>query len=126
MCALLKLFCQTIFPSNLTHKLLLIYMNKENNFSLKLKGTEKSKKSKENKAGFINDPLDQPTVPAGSGFRLNLKFWDGRTYGLTDKLCENRNCGRPRGLIDFTYVQKTTFSNIVFVKYRTGLKELKA
>ena len=29
--------------------------------------------------GVINDRLGQPTVPAGSECRLNLKFWDGRT-----------------------------------------------
>ena len=28
-----------------------------------------------------NDPLGQPTVPAGSDCRLILKFWDGRTDG---------------------------------------------
>ena len=42
------------------------------------------------KTGVINDPLGQPTVPAGSDCRLILKFWDvrtdGRTYGLTDTL----------------------------------------
>ena len=32
-----------------------------------------------NKTGVINDPLGQPTVPAGSNCRLILKFWDGRT-----------------------------------------------
>ena len=57
------------------------------------------------KAGVINDPLGQPTVPAGSDCRVILKFCDGRTDGLTDTLCENmkivittgRDCGRPRG-----------------------------
>ena len=44
-----------------------------------------SRESKRNKTGVINDPLDQPTVPAGSDCRLILKFWDGRT----DTLCEN-------------------------------------
>ena len=38
---------------------------------------------KENKTGVINDPLGQPTVPAGSDRRLILKFWDGRTDGRT-------------------------------------------
>ena len=28
------------------------------------------------KTGIINDPLGQPTVPAGSDCRLILKFWD--------------------------------------------------
>ena len=37
------------------------------------------------KAGVINDPLGQPTVPAGNDCRLILKFCDGRT----DTLCEN-------------------------------------
>ena len=32
---------------------------------------------------YNNDPLGQPTVPAGSDFRLILKFWDVRTYGRT-------------------------------------------
>ena len=36
---------------------------------------------KSNKTGVINDPLGQPTVPAGSDCRLILKFWDGRTDG---------------------------------------------
>ena len=55
------------------------------------------------KTGVINDPLGQPTVPAGSDSRLILKFWDGRTEGRT--LCVNivittsRNYGRPRGSI---------------------------
>ena len=52
------------------------------------------------KTGVINDPLGQPTVPAGSDCGLILKFWDGRT----DILCEivittGRNWGRPRGTI---------------------------
>ena len=34
------------------------------------------------KTGVINDPLGQPTVPAGSDCRLILKFWDGRTDTL--------------------------------------------
>ena len=29
----------------------------------------------------INDPLGQPTDPAGSDCRLIIKFWDGRTEG---------------------------------------------
>ena len=33
--------------------------------------------------GVINDPLGQPTAPAGSDCRLILKFWDGRTDGRT-------------------------------------------
>ena len=33
----------------------------------------------QDKTGVINDPLGQPTVPAGSDCRLILKFWDGRT-----------------------------------------------
>ena len=43
--------------------------------------------TKGNKTGVINDPLGQPTVPAGSDCRLILKFWDGRTYRRT--LCVN-------------------------------------
>ena len=42
-----------------------------------------------NETGVINDPLGQPTVLAGSDFRLILKFWDGRTdrrtNGRTDR-----------------------------------------
>ena len=38
-------------------------------------------KVKLNKTGVINDPLGQPTVPAGSDCRLIIKFWDGRTDG---------------------------------------------
>ena len=29
----------------------------------------------------MNDPLGQPTAPAGSDCRMNLKFWDVRTDG---------------------------------------------
>ena len=36
--------------------------------------------------GVINDPLGQPTVPAGSDCGWILKFWNGRT---TDTLSEN-------------------------------------
>ena len=36
-----------------------------------------------NKTGVINDPLDQPTVPAGSDCRWILKFCAGRTYRRT-------------------------------------------
>ena len=43
--------------------------------------------TKEDKTGVINDPLGQPTVPAGSDCRLILNFWDGRMDGRT--LCEN-------------------------------------
>ena len=56
------------------------------------------------KTGVINDPLGQPTVPAGSDCRLILKFWDGRTDGQT--LCvkivitTGRDCGRPSGSIN--------------------------
>ena len=58
---------------------------------------------KQYKTGVINDPLGQPTVPAGSDCRLISKFWDGRTDGRT--LCvklvitTSRDCGRPRGSI---------------------------
>ena len=31
------------------------------------------------KTEVINDPLGQPTVPAGSACRFISKFWDGRT-----------------------------------------------
>ena len=34
------------------------------------------------KTGVINDPLGQPTDPAGSDCRLILKFWDGRTDNI--------------------------------------------
>ena len=51
------------------------------------------------KTGVIIDPLGQSTVLAGSDCRLILKFWDERTYGRTDTLCENSDhyYGRPRG-----------------------------
>ena len=44
----------------------------------------KPPKNNFNKTGVINDPLGQPTVPAGSDCRLILKFWNGRTDGRTD------------------------------------------
>ena len=51
------------------------------------------------KTGVINDPLGQPTVPAGSDWRLILKFWNGRTHGRTDgqtdTLCQNSDHYRP-------------------------------
>ena len=61
------------------------------------------------KTGVINDPLGQPTVPAGSECRWILKFCAGRTYirtyGQTDGrttcvkivITTGRDCGRPRG-----------------------------
>ena len=51
--------------------------------------------NKQNKTEVINDPLGQPTVPAGSDCRLILKFWDGRT----DTLCENNDHVFGRGLV---------------------------
>ena len=51
------------------------------------------------KTGVINDPLGQPTVPAGSDCRWILKFCAGRTYrrtdGRTDNMCENSDHYRP-------------------------------
>ena len=49
-----------------------------------------------------NDPLGQPTNPAGSDCWFILKFWDGLTDGQTDvrTICvkiviiTDRNCGR--------------------------------
>ena len=58
---------------------------------------EANGKCKWYKAVVINDPLDQPTVPAGS--RLILKFWDGRTDGRKIVITTERDCGRPRGSI---------------------------
>ena len=62
-----------------------------------------------NKTGVINDPLGQPTVPAGSDCRLILKFWEGRTDGRTLHvkivITTSRDCGRPRGSIK-PYVHK--------------------
>ena len=49
------------------------------------------KNLKKHKTGVINDPLGQPTVPAGSDCRLILKFWNGRTDGWSDTLCEKKN-----------------------------------
>ena len=54
-------------------------------------------KSKHNKTGVINDPLGQPTVPAGSDCRLILKFWDGRMLCVKIVITTGRDCGRPRG-----------------------------
>ena len=42
--------------------------------------------------GVINYPLGQPTVLAGSDFRLILKFLDGRTV-----VTAGWDCGWPRG-----------------------------
>ena len=50
---------------------------------------------KKHKTGVINDPLGQPTVPAGSDCRLILKFCAGRTDGRTDNMCENNEHYRP-------------------------------
>ena len=60
-----------------------------------------------NKTGVINDPLGQPTVPAGSDCRWILKFcaghMDGQTKGRTTcvkiVITTGRDCGRPRGSI---------------------------
>ena len=55
------------------------------------------------KTGAINDPLGQPTVPAGSDCRWILKFCAGRTDGRTTcvkiVITTGRDCGRPRGSI---------------------------
>ena len=48
-------------------------------------------KRNEYKTGVMNDPLGQPTVPAGSDCRLILKFWDRRT----DTLCGYSDHYRP-------------------------------
>ena len=83
---------------------LILYWSKKPTHYLRLMSVGQSQifKIKQNKTGVINDPLGKPTVPAGSDCRLILKFWDGRT----DTLCEivittGRDCGRPRGSIDF-------------------------
>ena len=57
---------------------------------------------RENKSGVINDPLGQPTVPAGSDCRLILKFRDGRT----DTLCENSDHYRP-GLWSASWIKNS-------------------
>ena len=54
--------------------------------------------------GVINDPLGQPTDPAGGDCRFILKFWDGRMdRGQKDVreivMTTGRDCGRPRGSI---------------------------
>ena len=55
-------------------------------------------KKNKNKTGVINDPLGQPTIPAGSYFRLTLKFGtDGRTTCAKIVITTGRDCGRPRG-----------------------------
>ena len=51
------------------------------------------------KTGVINDPLGQPTDPAGSDCCLILKFWDGRT----DTLCENSD-HYPQGLWSVSWI----------------------
>ena len=60
-----------------------------------------SMKNSINKTGVINDPLGQPTDPAGSDFHLILKFWDGRKDGWTTcvkiVITTGKDCGRPRG-----------------------------
>ena len=43
---------------------------------------KKNLELEKNKTGVINDPLGQPTVPAGSDCSLILMFWDGRTDSL--------------------------------------------
>ena len=67
--------------------------------------------SKKHKTGGVmNDPLGQPTVPAGSASRLILKFSDGRTDRPTDRntldgqpvwkvITTGRDCDWPRGSI---------------------------
>ena len=40
------------------------------------------------KTGVIIDPFSQPTVPAGSDFRLILHFWDWHTDVRMDNMCE--------------------------------------
>ena len=49
-----------------------------------------------NKTGVINDPLGQPTVPAGNDCSLIPMFWDGRTDNLWGN---SDHRGRPRGSI---------------------------
>ena len=55
------------------------------------------------KTGVINDPLGQPTVPAGSDCRLILKFWevrirtDGRTLCVKIVITTGQDYGWPRG-----------------------------
>ena len=55
--------------------------------------TKKKKTRRDNTGGIINDPFGQLTVPAGSDYRLILKFWDvrtdRRTCARTDTLCED-------------------------------------
>ena len=54
----------------------------------------------EHKTGVINEPLGQPTVPAGSDCRLILKFGtDGRTLCVKIVITTGRDCGRSRGSI---------------------------
>ena len=52
---------------------------------------ETVKNEQMNKSGVINDPLSQPTVPAGSDFHSITRFWNGRT----DRQCENNDHYRP-------------------------------
>ena len=58
-------------------------------------------KANKDKTGVINDPLGQPTVPAGSACGLILKFWDG----CTDALCENSDHYQP-GLWSASRIKK--------------------
>ena len=52
-----------------------------------------AEKTCRNKTGVINDPLGQPTVPAGSDCRLILKFWDGRILCVKIVITTGRDCG---------------------------------
>ena len=63
------------------------------------------RKNKENKTGVINDPLGQPTVPAGSDCRWILKFCAGRPAGRTDNMCENSDHYRP-GLWSASWIKR--------------------
>ena len=90
-----------------------IVAKKQTNFHLRfLKGQKLSKKlffykTGKNKTGVFNDPLGQPTIPAGSDCRLILKFWDGRKYvrTRTDSLCENNDHYRP-GLWSASWIKE--------------------
>ena len=62
-----------------------------------------SVKEKYYKTGVINNPLGQPTVPAGSDCRLLLKFWDGRTLCVKIVITTGRDCGRPCGSIFWNF-----------------------
>ena len=71
----------------------------------------------ENKTGVRNDPLGQPIVPAGCGFRLILNRMDGHL--VSNIVIIPGHCGRPRGSIfnGNSYVGHNSFLSVHRVNY---------